>query len=194
MKWRLIGFGSLGVLAIAGVSAALLLGAPRHAAGGPPRTGALGEFKPEDPALPVPEVAFQDAGGATVSLAQFKGKLVLLNVWATWCAPCVHEMPSLDRLQQQRGGDRFAVVTVSEDRNGEKAVGDFFDKNAISSLPRYVDPGADISRALNLHGLPTTLLIGSDGKEIGRYEGIADWSGPEAQQLIDWYLQHEAAG
>jgi thiol-disulfide isomerase/thioredoxin len=144
----------------------------------------LGKFIATDPPVPGPVSEFVDPEGGPVTLASFKGRVVLVNLWATWCAPCVREMPSLDQLQQQMGGPDFAVLTISEDRQGRSAIDPFFEKNQLTHLGRYLDQKSALSRELKLRGLPTTLLIGRDGKEIGRLEGPNDWTGAAAKQLI----------
>jgi thiol-disulfide isomerase/thioredoxin len=160
----------------------------------PPLDGDMADFKPGNPPMPVPAVGFTDALNNQLDFSAFKGKLTLVNLWATWCAPCVKEMPSLEGLKQAREGDRFAVVTISEDRQGAKLVNEFFEKHGINSLPEYLDPKSEIGRALKLNGLPTTVLLDAEGRELGRYEGAADWSSPEALALIDWYLKADRAG
>jgi thiol-disulfide isomerase/thioredoxin len=166
----------------------------RSARGTPPLDGEMAQFKPQTPPVPAPAVGFTDAQNNQLDFSAFKGKLTLVNLWATWCVPCVHEMPSLEKLKQARDGNRFAVVTISEDRQGAKLVGDFFEKNDIKTLPAYLDPKSEIGRALKLNGLPTTILLDPEGRELGRYEGGADWSSPEALALIDWYLTQRTGG
>jgi thiol-disulfide isomerase/thioredoxin len=190
MKIKLLGFAAIGVALLGSVVG--ITESHGTQANQPPLTGAMSEFNLHKAPEPVPEADFFDADNHKLDLSAFRGKLVLVNLWATWCAPCVHEMPSLDRLASQRQNTDFAVVTISQDRQGEKAVDGFFTKNGIKALPRYVDPQSDVSRALNVRGLPTTLLMDRDGNELGRFEGVAEWDGPDAQKLIDWFLQNAA--
>ncbi|GGF46681.1 thioredoxin [Aliidongia dinghuensis] len=157
----------------------------------PPLAGAMHEFILQTPPAPAPEVAFSDGENATLSFKDFKGKVALVNLWATWCAPCVKEMPSLDALMKARGGKDFAVVTISEDRTGRKVVDPFFEKNGISALPRYTDTDSAVGRAFHVRGLPTTVLLDRDGNEIGRFEGGADWAGSNALALIDWAIKND---
>lgn len=159
----------------------------------PPLTGAMANFHPTPSPTAAPAVDFTDETGAHGDLSRFKGKLTLLNLWATWCAPCIHEMPSLARLKAARDNDRFEVVTISQDLKGASAVDDFFAKNAIPGLPRYVDPKNTFSQVFRINAMPTTLLFDRDGNELGRLEGVAEWDGPDAQQLIDWYLAHPSS-
>ena len=139
-------------------------------------------FKREPEALG--DIAFVDGTGAAKTLADFKGRVVLLNVWATWCVPCRKEMPALDRLQKDLGSDKFEVVALSVDRGGVEASRKFLDSIAVSSLKLYVDPTAKMSSPLKIIGMPTTLLINAEGKEVGRLTGEAAWDSDDAKKLI----------
>lgn len=139
-------------------------------------------FKKEPEALPA--VAFTDAEGNPLTLTDWKGKVVLLNLWATWCAPCRKEMPQLDELQRQLGSDRFEVVALSADRAGVEGARKFFDQIKVQSLKIYVDSSARATSALKAIGMPTTLLIDAEGREIGRLVGPAEWDGDDAKRLI----------
>ena len=149
------------------------------AAEGPAPAG----FEFMEPPRSLPEVAFRAADGET-SLAAFRGKVVVLNFWATWCAPCVREMPSLDRLQAALGGDDFAVVALSQDRGGMARVADFYEEHGLDNLARYVDTRGDVAAALGLVGLPTTIVIDAQGREVGRMVGPAEWDSPDAIALV----------
>jgi len=142
-----------------------------------------------NPGRPAPIESFFDAEGRALTLQQFAGKVVLLNLWATWCAPCLKELPSLDRLQAQLGGDRFAVVAVSLDRNGVAAVRPYFEKLKISHLPIYVDSSFRIAKALDVDNLPASVVIGADGLVAGRMVGPAEWDAPEALALLRPYIE-----
>ena len=131
---------------------------------------------------------FQDAGGATRTLADFRGKVVLLNVWATWCAPCRKEMPTLDHLQARLGGKTFDVVALSIDRDGVPAVKRFFAETKVHSLAIYVDPTSGATEKLAAIGVPTTLLIDAQGREIARWTGPAEWDSDEVIAMIQRYL------
>ena len=137
---------------------------------------------------PVANVSFIDGDGVERSLQDFAGKLVLLNVWATWCGPCREEMPTLDNLQSRLGSGRFEVVALSIDQGGAPAVSKFFEEIGIGHLALYVDSSTRAARQLNLFGLPGTLLIGPDGKELGRYMGPAEWDTPEMVAFIQGLL------
>ncbi|MCF1506005.1 TlpA family protein disulfide reductase [Afifella sp. H1R] len=136
----------------------------------------------------IADLTFEDSEGNSVSLADFRGKAVLLNVWATWCPPCREEMPSLDRLQAELGGPDFEVVPLSIDRNGLDAVRPFFAEIGIENLDIYLDQPAASMKALNVLGLPTTLLIDSSGRELQRWAGPKEWDSPEVIAEIRGYL------
>ncbi len=132
----------------------------------------------------LPAITFQDEAGTTLSLADFRGKVVLLNIWATWCPPCREEMPSLDRLNDKRGGEHFEVVALSIDRD-TALIKPFYEEYGIQTLRGYFDPSAQSPNALRAPGVPTTLLIDQDGREIGRAMGPAAWDGAQVEALID---------
>ncbi len=141
-------------------------------------------FVATEPPAPLPATAFENAAGETVRFADFRGRVVLLNLWATWCPPCVREMPSLDRLQAKLGGPDFAVVALSLDRLGTARVTPFFGEHGIKNLAQYLDPRSRVATALRVNGLPTTLLIDRAGREVGRVIGPAEWDSPEAVAMI----------
>lgn len=147
----------------------------------------LGEFVPSPAPFPAPSVVLTDTSGSAAELSDFRGKLVILNLWATWCEPCLREMPSLDRLQSHFG-DRIAVLGVSEDRGGAKAVGPFIAKLGLKSVKLYVDPKSELGHALEVQGLPTSFLIDHDGKVLGRVEGEADWDSPKMLAVIEPFV------
>lgn len=155
--------------------------------------GALKSFETFRPARAAPEISFTDADGRPLTLADFNGRVVLLNYWATWCAPCVEEMPALDRLQAKLGGEQFAVVAISVDRQGWPLVQPFLEKLAIKNLATYLDRSGASMRAFQVRGLPTTMLIDRDGREAGRLEGMADWASDDAENLIRHYMSAPTA-
>lgn len=133
---------------------------------------------------PVPELAFKAASGEATSLRAFRGRVVLLNVWATWCVPCRIEMPTLDRLQASLGGETFIVLALSVDRGGVERIRPFFAEIGIANLDIYVDPTARAVRTLGIPGLPTTLLLDRDGQELARVVGPAEWDSEDIQAVI----------
>jgi thiol-disulfide isomerase/thioredoxin len=140
----------------------------------------------------VPEGTFDDASGAEVTLASFKGKTILVNYWATWCAPCEKEMPALGALQKARGGDAFEVVAISidSDEDVDYAKRRLTELGAANIAFRHapLDRG-DIVYGANVQGFPTTILYGPDGTELARMSGEADWAASEAVQFIDAALR-----
>jgi thiol-disulfide isomerase/thioredoxin len=142
---------------------------------------------------PLPEIRFENGQGEAMSLADFRGGVVLLNIWATWCAPCRREMPTLDRLQATLGGPDSQVVALSIDRNGLPVVQEFYAEVGLETLPIYVDQSGKAQRALRVLGVPTTLLIDREGKEIGRLLGPAEWDSPEMVGFLRDHLKRSAA-
>ena len=133
---------------------------------------------------PLPEFTFVDGTGTERSLKDWHGRVVLLNLWATWCAPCRKEMPALDRLQQVLGSDRFEVLALSVDRGGTEKSQKFLDQIEVKALKLYVDPTGRATSLLKAVGLPATLLIDAQGREIGRLTGPAEWDSEDAKRLI----------
>ncbi len=159
-----------------------------HAAPTAPAQPALGQFIAADAPRPAPDAAFTDLAGKRVTLADFRGRFVLVNLWATWCAPCIREMPALDRLAAAMGGADFSILLVSQDRGGAAKVDPFFEKLGLTKLSTYLDPEGALGRAFGVRGLPTSVLIGRDGEELGRIEGAADWDGAALEATLRRYL------
>ncbi|HQT37881.1 MAG TPA: TlpA disulfide reductase family protein [Acidocella sp.] len=130
--------------------------------------------------MPFPELDFAVERGSSIGLKTFRGKFILLNIWATWCAPCREEMPTLDRLQSKLGGPHFQVVPLSIDTGGVVSVRQFYNEIGIKHLGIYLDTTGDIMQVLNLEGIPTTFLITPDGRQIGQLAGAADWDSPSS--------------
>jgi thiol-disulfide isomerase/thioredoxin len=128
--------------------------------------------------------AFTDRDGAEHHLADFAGKVTLVNFWATWCAPCRKEMPTLDALQGALGGDDFQVVPIAVGRNLLPALDRFFADAGVTRLPVYLDASQALARDMGVMGLPLTVILDAQGREIARMRGDADWNSPEAQALI----------
>jgi thiol-disulfide isomerase/thioredoxin len=137
---------------------------------------------------PLPALSFNGPDGVKTSLAAFKGKIVLLNLWATWCVPCRQEMPSLDKLEGDLGSDRFQVLPINIDTTRLERPKAFLNEIGVQKLGLYTDPTADVFQALKqtgkVVGLPTTILVGRDGCELGTMSGPANWGSPEAAALI----------
>lgn len=136
---------------------------------------------------------FLDGAGQPVDFTRFRGKVVLANLWATWCAPCAYEMPALNRLQAEMGGDRFAVVAIALDTAGFETVAPFFRRHGLRHLPIYLDPSRRTvstdprypkGAPFTLYGLPISYLIDDRGRMIGYLKGVADWTSPETKQFL----------
>ncbi len=145
--------------------------------------GAMAGLEVLDAALP-PNATFLREDGTVGALSDFMGRVVVLNVWATWCAPCREEMPSLQALDDAMRGEGVAVVTLAHGPHALPAMRAFWDAAGVTSLPLHRDPEAALARALGVEGLPHTVLIGRDGRIAGRVVGPADWSAPEAIAVL----------
>jgi thiol-disulfide isomerase/thioredoxin len=173
-----------------GAALALVAGLVPAAGAEPPAfLGAMQQFTLIAPPRKAPWAAVEDAAGKSVDLAAaFKGKVVVLNFWATWCAPCIVELPTLDKLQAELGGDAFQVVAVSVDLKGMEVVGPFWAERGFKHLALRLDRRGKMMRDFGTRGLPTTFLIDRDGAVVGYLEGHADWSSPAAKNLVKYYL------
>ena len=126
-----------------------------------------------------------EAEGSTASLADYRGRVVLVNFWAIWCAPCREEMPTLSALQDAYEGEDFAVVTIATGPNAPPAIDKFFGDTGVTNLPKYRDPKAALGRATGVLGLPVSVLLDRDGQEIARLTGTADWNSDSARAIIE---------
>lgn len=153
------------------------------------REGEMKKLVVYEAPLATPELPFIDETGASHSLADYRGKVVALNLWATWCAPCREEMPALSRLQAALGGDRFQVVTLATGRNSQAKIAQFFEEAGVTNLPRFQDEKQTIARAMGVMGLPVTVLIDAEGREVARLIGGAEWDGADARKVIDALLE-----
>jgi thiol-disulfide isomerase/thioredoxin len=160
--------------------------------GGPATSGESGFTSLEQP-RPMPELQFVDGEGHALTLAEFRGRVVLLNIWATWCVPCRKEMPTLDRLQAKLGSRDFQVVALSIDRAGIPPVGQFYKELGLTALGTYVDQSGKAAGSLGTIGIPTTLLVDRDGQEVARKVGPAEWDSPEVIALIRRQLRTGSA-
>lgn len=156
---------------------------------------ALAKFKPAEPAGAPVTAPFETAGGAPVTVAELaRGKGVVVNFWATWCAPCIKEMPHLDALKTDLAKDGIPVIAVSQDRGGLDVVKPFFDKQGYQNLSVHLDPKGAFARANKVRGLPTTILYDAQGREKGRLEGIAEWNAPDIKAFIRACLSGSKSG
>jgi len=152
-----------------------------------PDTIKPGEFIPASPPQPAPEVSFADLKGNWVALADFKGKLVLINLWATWCQPCLKEMPSLEKLQAAQA-DKLIVAAISEDRGGSQVVEPFVAKLGLDKVTIFLDPKSAVGHAFSTRGLPTTLVVDAEGRLVGRVEGAAEWDSEKMAAALQPFL------
>jgi thiol-disulfide isomerase/thioredoxin len=176
-RWALIG---VALLAGSGIAVYLAMTAP-----------AKTSFASTSAPRPMPDLQFQDGRGSPLALSDFRGRTVLLNVWATWCTPCRAEMPMLDRLQHELGGGAFEVVALSIDSKSATAVRRFYEEIGIRSLAVYVDPSMQATQKLRIVGVPTTLLIDREGRELWRKTGPAQWDSPEVMQVLRAQLSED---
>ena len=172
--------GALGVLYVL-VSG---LGASTTGALSSYAVGDMRAFRSAQDAPPQPRTTLVRADGTELTLADKRGKILLVNFWATWCAPCVEEMPYLDTLQARYGSDDFEVVAISMDRTREEAA-DFLERHALTHLALYHDPSLTAAFAVGAPGLPVTVLYDRFGEEIGRLQGDAKWASDDAFALIE---------
>jgi thiol-disulfide isomerase/thioredoxin len=138
---------------------------------------------------PIAAFSFTDGDDAPLTLADFHGRMVLLNLWATWCVPCRKEMPALDRLQAKLGGPDFTVLPVSIDHRGRDVIARFYHELGLKSLGIYVDKSANVTYAVNAIAMPTTLLVDAQGRELGRVVGPAEWDGAAMLSRLTSYLE-----
>ena len=178
MKARSIG---IAVLLGAGALLVVLYGmwtTRVHAPLKPPAS--LARLTPVEKAGPVPVVAFTGADGSAHTLKEFKGRYVLLNLWAVWCAPCVKELPALAKLQSALPPGQMEVVAVDVARGTPKDAADFLKSHSATALTPYIDPNLTLMRAFGAYGLPMTILIDDKGNQIARAVGPAEWDTPES--------------
>ena len=150
------------------------------------------KYIPYPEPLPAPAVTWQDSTGGAVALADLKGYVVVVNFWATWCGPCVMEMPELDTLQQRYGPAGLLVAAVSVDEGGLNVIDTFYKKHGIRNLPIFSDPGADAPAAFNVRTLPASFVINRDGQLVGMLPGFGEWGSDTARKIIETALRDRA--
>ncbi|EPX82798.1 Thiol:disulfide oxidoreductase TlpA [Salipiger mucosus DSM 16094] len=168
-------------------TAATVLAIPAHAdveAAQALRDGDMKKLNFHAEAKPAGTNAFESFDGDPLTLEDWQGKWVLVNFWATWCAPCREEMPALAQLQTDMGGEDFEVVTVAAGRNPKPAMTSFFDEIAVDNLPLHRDPKSALAREMGVLGLPITVILNPEGEEVARLQGDADWASDEARAVI----------
>jgi len=165
-------------------------GSARAACAEPP--AALGKFQASPPGKELPTVPWVEEGGGERPVSELRGKGLVLNFWATWCAPCVKEMPALDRLAKQAEARGFRVLALSADREGAAVVRQFYGVNSIGTLAVALDKPSRVARATGIGGLPTTVLYGAAGHEVGRVVGVAEWDAPAVVTFLAACLASES--
>lgn len=160
--------------------------------------GETGQFIEMVPKTPIPDAKFTDIEGSDLAISDFEGRVLLMNIWATWCPPCVREMPALDRLEADFGGKDFHVIPISIDEEGASIVVPFFKDHGLTALPIYLDPqqravhfNSEEERedTLPIYGLPISFFVDRDGKLLGYLAGAADWDSEEPREFITNLVQ-----
>ena len=144
----------------------------------------LGNFSVAAKPLSAPEQPFTDEAGKERSLAAYRGAALVVNFWATWCAPCIKEMPALDALAKRVKARGIVVLALSSDREGVPVVRQFLDKNGFANLPVSIDAMSRVARGLDVSGLPTTVLFDAQGRQVGRVVGTAEWDAPATIEFL----------
>lgn len=159
---------------------------------GPAR--AAGEFSLIDPPLPTPNAGFKDQLGKRLTLADFRDEVVVLNFWASWCAPCIAEMPTLDALQGEMGSEGVRVIAVSLDIGGIKKAAPFFRRTGVKNLALYTDQRSELFQELKGSVLPTTFILDREGRVVESFIGPTDWNDDRVKERLRKYLAMEPAG
>lgn len=152
----------------------------------------IGQFIPVAPPQPAPPAVFTDAAGKPARFEDFVGRPTIVNLWATWCAPCLKEMPSLGRLQSDFAG-KLRVAAIAEDHGGGKVVEPFVRKQQLGDLNIYLDPEQAVAEAFKVPGLPTSIVLDAKGRVVGKVEGAADWTSPAMVRALQPLLDSAAA-
>lgn len=148
------------------------------------RDGDMRKLAVHSEPMPSSDVPFVAEDGTEMTLAAYEGKYIVLNFWATWCAPCRAEMPHLAALQSEFQGDTFEVVTIASGRNPRPAMEAFFDDIDVDNLPLHTDARQNLARSMGVLGLPVTVILNPEGNEIARLQGDADWHSDSAKAII----------
>jgi thiol-disulfide isomerase/thioredoxin len=172
---------------------AVLFGFHPAQADGPPLDGEMSRFNFSTSEASFSNVSFSDAADNQLYLNQFRGKIVVLNVWASWCGPCVMEMPTLDHLQASFSPNDLVVVPISIDRGGAHQAMPYLSRMGVHTMTPYFDHSNAIGRLLGASRIPVTVIIGRDGNEIGRFIGTTEWDSDEAKSLIKYFINNGGA-
>jgi thiol-disulfide isomerase/thioredoxin len=150
--------------------------------------GQMSAFELLPAPTPLPDVGFLDVAGNGVSLSSFRGKLVLLTQWATWCPYCARELPTVNDVQELLGHDKFMVLPISVDKEGPQIAKKYLEDKSLN-LPTYSDAKSVVGKILKTRGIPSSILIDQEGREIGRIHGETNWMAPESIQLLKAYMR-----
>ena len=159
----------------------------------PPISGDMVKMTVLDKPVQIPDVMISSSDKGLIYLSEYKTKLVVLNLWATWCPPCIQELPSLNALQHAMGGNLFDVVTVSLDTNGPEAVKKYLTDNKLDDLPGFIDTNGDIQKLEVLKGVPgvpVTLILSPQMRVLAKIEGDVDWNGKAARDVLEYYAKN----
>ena len=180
---------SIAIAAIIVVVGAIVLFPTTEAtAKGPKLVGQMQNFQLADRLITRPDISWVDRNNRPIELADFEGKVVLFNYWASWCGPCQRELPGIDRVQVKLGGENFEVVALNIDREGKPIALKFARRLRLKNLKLYLDPKSVTARSLGLRAMPTTYMFDRKGNLLGRLEGGAEWDTPEALALIQYFI------
>ncbi len=174
----------IALLAVANPAAAQALDTEERAAIEALRAGDMRKLVVHAEPVATPDTPFTDPEGREVTLADSNGRVRLVNFWATWCAPCRQEKPSLDALERAMGGPGFAVMAVASGRNDPEAIVEFNEAVGVETLETYLDPRMELAGAMNVPGLPVTVVVNREGQEIARLMGGADWNSDSARAIM----------
>ena len=163
---------------------------PAQLGAGPKRVGQMQSFAITHGLRAPPAMAWRDANGQEISLAAFRGKVVMLNFWASWCSPCLRELPSINRLQARLGGDQFTVVALNVDRGGKSVAERYTRRLKLDKLALYIDQSNNAAKTMKLKIMPTTIIFDAEGREVGRLVGAAEWDTEEAINLLKWFIDN----
>lgn len=186
----------IGAVTLIGVvlAGAVLAAPAAQAADGPPISGSMEAFDVRAEPRQMPETPFRNDGNEERTLAAFRGQVILVNFWATWCTGSWRELPTLERLQGTLGSDQFAVVIMSQDLRGWEVIEPFLKKRRFDFAESYFDEDFKLGDAIDLAPQMGSILIDRNGREVGRLDGPTDWDTPEAAALIQYYLDSAGHG